>query len=140
MVYLVDDDIDDLELTQEAFERNGFHGQMVLATNGEDFFSKLNRSNFPQLIVLDLNMPLKDGFEVLKELKISRSFSAVPVVILTASQNKHDEKKCLELGCKLFLQKPSTLEGYDAIVLKILDLLGDPKNKKHSIGKEEGKL
>lgn len=138
MVYLVDDDIDDLELTQEAFERNGFQGQMILATNGEDFFSKLNRSKFPQLIILDLNMPLKDGFEVLKELKESRNFSAVPVVILTASQNKHDERKCLDLGCKLFLQKPSTLEGYDTLVMKILDLLSNFINKKHSIGKQEG--
>ncbi len=123
MVYLVDDDMDDLELVQEAFERSGFQGQLACAKNGEDFLSKLQRSNIPELIVLDLNMPLKDGFEVLTELKKSRNFSVVPVIILTASHNKHDEKRCVELGCSLFLRKPSTLEGYDAIVLTMLDFL-----------------
>src|SRR5688500_11491462 len=116
MVYLVDDDIDDLELVQEAFVRNGFQGQVACAKNGEDFLSNLERSNLPELIVLDLNMPLKDGFEVLKALKKSRNFSAIPVAILTASLNKQDETRCMGLGCNLFLRKPSTLEGYNIIV------------------------
>lgn len=130
MVYLVDDDIDDLEILQEAFERNGFEGQIACAKNGQDFMSQLRRSNLPELIVLDLNMPLKDGFEVLIDLKKSRTFSVVPVVILTASQNKEDEKRCLELGCNLFLRKPSTLKGYDAIVMNMLDCLSKIKESK----------
>jgi len=139
MVYLVDDDPDDLELVQEAFQRRGFQGQIASAANGADFLSKLNRSNLPELIILDLNMPLKDGFEVLTELKKSRNFSAVPVIILTASHSKHDEKKCLELGCNLFLRKPSTLEGYDEVGMIILDFLRDLKENKHPfIGKQEG--
>lgn len=139
MIYLVDDDVDDLELVQEALVRCGFHGQVSCAKNGEDFLSKLQRSHLPELIVLDLNMPLKDGFEVLTELKNSRNFSAIPVVILTASRNKQDEKRCADLGCNLFLTKPSTLEGYDAIATTALHLLGNSKgNKSPSIGTREG--
>ena len=125
MVYLVDDDADDLELLQEIFEKSGFKGQVACAKNGQDFMSKLRQSNLPELIVLDLNMPLKNGFEVLIDLKKSKHFSVVPVVILTASHNTQDEKKCVDLGCDLFLRKPSTLKGYDAIVLAMIDLLRD---------------
>ena len=123
MVYLVDDDIDDLELVMDALERNGFKGTVACAKNGEEFLAKLERSNIPELVVLDLNMPLKDGFEVLKEMKKSRQFSVVPVVVLTASQNKEDQAKCFELGCNGFLTKPSTLEEYNTIATKILDIL-----------------
>lgn len=123
MVYLVDDDIDDLELVKEALEGKGFNGIVACANNGEEFLSKLERSNLPELVVLDLNMPLKDGFEVLKEMKKSRHFSVVPVIVLTSSQNKQDETKCFDLGCNLFLTKPSTLEEYNALASKILDVL-----------------
>lgn len=138
MIYLVDDDIDDLELAREALERNGFRGKIACAKNGEEFMSKLNRSNLPELIVLDLNMPLKDGFEVLAELKQSRHFSVVPVVILTASHNKQDEKRCVDLGCNRFFRKPATLKEYDAIVTTILDVLRNSKgNKPATIGVSE---
>lgn len=126
MVYLVDDDIDDLELVQEALERKGFKGTLACAKNGEEFLSKLEPSNIPELVVLDLNMPLKDGFEVLKEMKKSRHFSIVPVVVLTASKNKQDQTKCFEMGCNLFLTKPTTLEEYNTIATKILDFLYKP--------------
>ena len=138
MVYLVDDDTDDLELVQEAFHRNGFKGQVACAKNGEVFMSMLDRSKVPELIVLDLNMPLKNGFEVLAELKRSRTFSVVPVAILTASNNKQDEKRCEALGCNLFLKKPSTIEGYDTIVAKILDLTRNDEGKKPAIEVLEG--
>jgi CheY-like chemotaxis protein len=130
MIYLVDDDTDDLELLKDAFERNGFRGQVACAINGEDFLSQLDRSNLPALVVLDLNMPLKDGFEVLTQLKKSRNFSALPVAILTASTNKQDEKKCVALGCNLFLKKPSTLQGYDAIVIMLLECLRNCQGNK----------
>ena len=133
MVYLVDDDVDDLELLQEVFEKNGFKGQVACAKNGQDFMSKLRQSNLPELIVLDLNMPLKNGFEVLIDLKKSKHFSVVPVVILTASHNTQDEKKCIDLGCDLFLRKPSTLEGYDAIAMAIFELLRHYQGKNSPI-------
>ena len=123
MIYLVDDDIDDLFMLQEAFEKGNFNGHIASAKNGADFIDKLHQSVLPELIVLDLNMPLKNGFEVLTDLKSSKDLSAIPVVILTASNNKQDEVRCKELGCKLFLRKPSTLDEYDAIALIILDFL-----------------
>lgn len=124
MVYLVDDDADDLELVQEALHRTGFRGEVACALNGEDFLIKLYDSNSPELIVLDLNMPLKNGFEVLTTLKTT-NFSDVPVVVLTSSNNKQDEKKCTDLGCNLFLRKPSTLKEYDSIALILMEFLGN---------------
>ena len=139
MVYLVDDDTDDLELMQEAFSRSGFQGQLVCANNGEDFLSKLHRSNRPELIVLDLNMPLKDGFEVLAELKKSRNYSLIPVAILTASHNRQDEERCVDLGCNLFLRKPSTFDGYRAIIATLFNFLRDFKGRDStSIATPEG--
>ncbi|HYF69200.1 MAG TPA: response regulator [Ohtaekwangia sp.] len=132
MIYLVDDDMDDLELVQEALHRTGFQGQLACANNGEDFLVKLHLSKAPALIVLDLNMPLKDGFEVLKELKTT-NFSVVPVVILTASHNKQDEKRCFELGCNLFLRKPSTLEEYDSIAIILMEFLRNYKGNESTI-------
>jgi CheY-like chemotaxis protein len=129
MVYLVDDDIDDLLMIQEALERNNFNGRIVSARNGADFINKLHQSSLPELVVLDLNMPLKSGFEVLADLRSSKDLSSIPVVILTASNNKQDEIKCKELGSTLFLQKPSTLDGYDAIASMILECIQNSQVK-----------
>lgn len=124
MVLLVDDDIDDLEMVHEAFVRNDFQGEIASLPNGEALMSRLKTdSKRPEIIILDLNMPLKDGFEVLAEIKTNERFSAIPVVILTASSNRHDEMRCKQLGCALFFRKPSSINDYDALVMLILNYL-----------------
>ena len=119
MVYLVDDDIDDLQIVREALLQHSYKGQVKTAVNGQvlmDDLSQPNGKTNPQVIILDLNMPLKNGFEVLREIKGNPSLNNIPVVVLTASANEYDEIQCLELGCSYFFRKPFSLDEYKPIV------------------------
>lgn len=117
MVYLVDDDVDDLEIVQEALIQNSYKGPVTTAQNGKILMDKLYEDQVrPDVIVLDLNMPLKDGFETLHEIKSHPTFKNIPVIILTASENKADELRCFELGCNFFYTKPNSMKEYDSLV------------------------
>jgi CheY-like chemotaxis protein len=118
MVYLVDDDIDDLEIVQEALVQNDYAGPVVTLQNGKLLMDKLleDVGSRPDVILLDLNMPLKDGFEVLREIKSHPLFYSIPVIVLTASANKADELRCLELGCTSFFIKPNSMQEYEALL------------------------
>lgn len=122
MVYIVDDDTDDLELLQEALVHNSYKGAVRTALNGLELMRDLSNSSAqrpPDVIVLDLNMPLKNGFQVLEEMKVHPSLHSVPVIVLTASSNKKDEIRCFELGCRFFFQKPHTMPDYRPIVAMV---------------------
>lgn len=118
MVYLVDDDYEDLEIVQHALSEHTYKGPVVAIDSGKKLIDKLNHTNLspvPQVIVLDLNMPLFDGFETLKHIRKHPLYGSTPIIVLTASSNKEDEVKSYELGCNFFLTKPSSLNEYDAL-------------------------
>ena len=118
MVYLVDDDADDLEIIQEALSRNSYKGPVRTALNGLQLMKDLQAASAsvkPAVIVLDLNMPLKNGFQVLEEIKTHPALNSIPVIVLTASSNKRDEIRCFELGCNFFFRKPDTMPEYNPI-------------------------
>ncbi|HTE29153.1 MAG TPA: response regulator [Chryseolinea sp.] len=122
MVYLVDDDEDDLEIVQAALLNNSYKGPVDTASNGQVLLERLNeqdRTQTPKVIVLDLNMPLKNGFETLAEIRTNPLLKGIPVIILTASSKKEDEIRCFELGCNYFCSKPSKMEDYVPIVMVI---------------------
>lgn len=120
MVYLVDDDVDDLEFVQEALMSNSYKGPVDTASNGQELLDRLVSDQArPDVIILDLNMPLLDGFQALHRIKSNPDLSRIPVIILTASSNKDDETRCLALGCTSYFQKPNRLEKYADLVLVI---------------------
>ena len=126
MVFLVDDDIDDLEIVQEALQRNHYTGQVSTADNGKNFLDQLyagGEKNRSELVLLDLNMPLKNGFQVLEELKQHPTLKSIPVIVLTASNSKTDEIRCFELGCSLFYTKPTTVEEYNLLMTVVINFL-----------------
>jgi CheY-like chemotaxis protein len=132
MVFLVDDDSDDIEIVQEALYRNNYHGEIGFASNGQVLMDQLSsvaaaEKKKPDLILLDPNMPLKNGFEVLSELKNDPLLKSIPVMILTASSNKQDEIRCFELGCNMFWNKPSTLAEYNTLVNVIINFLEEKR-------------
>jgi CheY-like chemotaxis protein len=125
MILLVDDDVDDLELFQEVLDDSEYRGESKQANNGQELmdFLSANPPGEVEMIVLDLNMPVKNGFEVLTQVKSDSSLAQIPIVVLSASSNKADETRCLELGCLMFARKPNTMQAYKKLIDRILGFL-----------------
>ena len=113
---LVEDNAADVRLLQEGLAESGYKYRLSIATNGEEALDFLfRRSRFkaaerPDLILLDLNLPRKNGAEVLEELKQDRELKRIPVVVLTSSRSESDVNIAYELGANCYLRKPGTLE------------------------------
>jgi len=118
MIYLVDDDIEDIEIIQLALTEHSYKGPVRIVRDSRALMDilGLELDTAPNVILLDLNMPMKDGFQVLSEIKGHPEFRNIPVVILTASSNKFDETQCIKLGCDLYYSKPNNLKDYADIV------------------------
>jgi CheY-like chemotaxis protein len=128
-IIVTDDDADDRNFLAEAFERNQFRGDLLEAGNGLQLFSILESKQsdakkiWPDVIILDLNMPVLNGYEVLDRLSQDDGFRNTRVVVLTSSSKKEDETRCTEAGCLKYYKKPFRLSGYDEIARDILSLI-----------------
>lgn len=106
-VLVVDDDEDDQFLIRAAFQKDSERYQLHFASDGTHVLEDIQSPRIlPDLILLDLNMPIINGFEVLKHLKNSPIYKHVPVVILTTSENQTDIDQAYELGANSFITKP----------------------------------
>jgi CheY-like chemotaxis protein len=119
-ILMADDDADDRRLTQEAFEEGRLINDVRFVENGEQLLDYLRRQGpyappadapRPGLILLDLNMPRKDGRTVLKELKTDPELRQIPVVVLTTSKADEDIYKSYDLGVNSYIVKPVTFEA-----------------------------
>ena len=114
---IADDDEDDIYLLDSAFKESHLAVKVDFVQNGLEVLTYLDRINsnnpLPDLIVLDLNMPLLSGRETLLKLKESLRYKNIPVVILTTSISEKEKAHCLEMGAALYLFKSS---GFDKIV------------------------
>ena len=122
-IVIVDDDADDRGLIKDAFLENNPDKNFVLLENGDlllEFLKTKADSEFPSLILLDLNMPGKDGREALKEIKKNSRMHHIPVVVFSTSSLDKDRIISYELGANCFLTKPSSYQEMidltDAIV------------------------
>jgi len=115
VILIVDDDAEDRMLLEEALEENQVKNIRYFVPNGEELMDYLyNRGKYsdkekyslPGLILLDLNMPKKDGREVLKEIKADSRLRLIPVVVLTTSKAEEDILKTLDLGANGYITKP----------------------------------
>ncbi|SFD63298.1 response regulator [Spirosoma endophyticum] len=110
-VWFVDDDEDDRLFVRSAFEDIGPAVTVLTLNNGEQLLAELKDSGgLPKLILLDLNMPGLNGFELLRQLRSTPSFTQIPVVIFTTSSNELDRQKSLTAGANGFLTKPTTYD------------------------------
>lgn len=122
LVFIADDDEDDQLLLQLAFRAHSPRCQLNFSGDGQSFLDQLRQvTTIPSLIVLDLNMPFLNGFEVLRSLRSTTRYGQIPVIILTTSSDEGDKQKALELGATSFLTKPLTLEGLQGLVRKLCD-------------------
>ncbi len=117
-ILIAEDDADDRFLLQAAFEENGFADKLLFVENGVEVIDFLvdvqnnrTRKKLPKFILLDLNMPKKDGREVLKELKQHEEFKKIPVVIFSTTNNEQEMKRCYELGANSYITKPNSFEN-----------------------------
>jgi len=119
-ILIADDDEDDRLLTQDALAESRVLNTLYCVEDGVELLEYLNRegkyqdkakSPRPHLILLDLNMPRKDGREALKEIKDNPDFKGIPVVILTTSKQEEDKVKGYNLGAASYITKPVNFEG-----------------------------
>ena len=122
-VFMVDDDPDDRQIVSDAFEEIEMPTAISLLKSGNELMEKLENStgfHLPSIILLDLNMPGKDGREILKEVKGNKLLRQIPVIIFTTSSHDKDRQTCYELGANCFVTKPTSynilLETIESIV------------------------
>jgi CheY-like chemotaxis protein len=126
-ILIAEDDADDRFLLQAAFQENGFRDRLQFVDNGVDLIEFLNTipsgcenpALLPKFILLDLNMPKKDGREVLKEIKQHPNLKKIPVVIFSTTNNEQEMRRCYELGANSYITKPNSFEHLLKIVANL---------------------
>ncbi|MEL6353149.1 MAG: response regulator [Cyanobacteria bacterium J06627_28] len=121
IIFLIEDNQGDIRLIQEAFKSTGTPCEVAVARDGVEAMRRLREEGFgqfqqPDLILLDLNMPKKDGRELLAEIKADPSLKHIPVVVLTTSQNEEDIYDCYDLHVNCYITKSRTLAQLFTIV------------------------
>jgi CheY-like chemotaxis protein len=116
-ILLVEDDQDDVELMQDALRDNDVAFTMEIVKQGDKVLPFLKTcKSFPNVILLDLNLPKMHGREVLSRIKLSEDFKHIPIAILTTSSSVAEREFCLSAGATEFLTKPSTVEGFNKTI------------------------
>ncbi|HEY8388345.1 MAG TPA: response regulator [Parasegetibacter sp.] len=123
-ILIAEDDTDDRFLFETAFADRGFTDKLIFFDNGVELLSYLNslekessgNTVYPGFIILDLNMPKKDGREVLKEIKQHSVFRKIPVIVFTTTKNELEISRCYELGANTYIVKPVSYEDLIRVV------------------------
>lgn len=124
-ILLVEDNEADVDLTKETFEIAKIRNNLNVVYDGVDALRYLRRegefadSRRPDVILLDLNLPRKDGREVLEEIKADPALRMIPVVVLTSSAAELDIVKTYSLGANCYITKPVDLEQFADVVRSI---------------------
>ncbi len=143
-VLMADDDADDRMLTSEAFEECRLESDIRFVVDGEELLDYLKRrgkyeasseSPVPGLILLDLNMPRKDGREALAEIKSDPELRRIPIVVLTTSKADEDIYRSYDLGVSSFIVKPVTFESLVDVIRTLgkywFEIVERPRNGRH---------
>ncbi len=120
-ILVAEDDADDRFLLQTAFQEQKYGERVDFVSNGVELLNYLDtiqedkhfENNFPIFILLDLNMPKKDGREVLHFMKQHPVYKRIPVIIFTTTKNDNEVRKCYELGANTYVVKPTS---FDALI------------------------
>jgi chemotaxis family two-component system response regulator Rcp1 len=126
-VLLVEDNPGDVRLTKEALKEGKMLNRVTVVGDGEEALSFLRRqgkyadAGQPDLILLDLNLPKKDGRQVLAEIKADPGLKRIPVVVLTTSSAEEDILKTYDLHANCYVTKPVDLEQFMRVVKSIED-------------------
>lgn len=124
-ILLVEDNEGDILLTQDAFEESKINTEISVARNGQEALDFLyNKGAFldakrPDLILLDINLPIYNGHEVLKQIKTDLNLKKIPVIMLTTSAFSNDIGQAYENNCNSYVKKPLDMDEFIDAILKI---------------------
>ncbi len=124
-ILLIEDNPGDVRLTQEVLREGEIFNHLSVVEDGVQAIEflqrqgKFDRAPRPDLILLDLNLPRKDGREVLEEIKLSSAFRRIPVVVLTTSQSEDDILRAYDFHANCYITKPIDLEQFIKVVRSI---------------------
>ena len=123
-IVIAEDDFDDADIVQQSFESNGNFAKIELVKNGQELLDLLRScTECPDVILTDINMPIMNGIEALKELYNDPQLKPIPCFVYSTSINPTYEAQCKELGVKAFLIKPYSFEEFDNIPSRIVKVL-----------------
>ncbi|MEA2862775.1 MAG: hypothetical protein QOC84_731 [Bradyrhizobium sp.] len=119
-IVMIEDDEGHARLIERNIRRSGVNNEIVPFSNGTAALaylfgadgSGLDRKNEALLILLDLNLPDMTGIEILRRVKENKYLKAVPVVVLTTTDDSQEIKRCYELGCNVYITKPVNYESF----------------------------
>lgn len=125
IILLAEDNMDDIEIAERAFHKSRIETSLHVVHDGQaavdylfrqGIYRDIERFPFPDLILLDINMPKLTGFEVLDRIKADPVLKAIPTVMLTSCRNENDIVRSYRLGAASFIQKPVGYEEFAKIV------------------------
>jgi len=128
IVLLVEDNPADQQLTIRAFQQGKLNTKLFLVSDGQeamdyllhmDKFSDIKENLRPDLILMDINMPRKDGKQVLKEIRSTPELKAIPVIMLTTSDQEKDIIDSYNLGVNAYISKPVRIKDFMHVVSKL---------------------
>lgn len=127
-ILLVEDNQDDILLTQLGLKDAGINANLTILNNGKVAIQYLqcilkDEKRFPDLILLDINLPVMNGFEALEEIKSIKEMKDIPVVIFTSSDSQADMRYGYENGADLYMRKPNNLNGFKRSMLQAIQLV-----------------
>jgi len=128
---IVENDSDEQVFMKEGFDETGLYDIIALLRNGDELFEFLetNKQPLPDLILSDLNMPGKNGYDILEMIKQDEVLSQIPVVITSTSFHKSSIEKCLLLGATEYMIKPETFNEYKPFAKKLYEIIKRPINQ-----------
>ncbi len=124
-ILIAEDDEDDAETIKETFEKHESFYKVVLVKNGEELirFLNKNKSQLPDVILTDFNMPFKNGYEALLDISKDPELCSIPVFIYSTTINPTYVDQCKAIGARDFLTKPFNLNHFTSIPEKITGVL-----------------
>jgi CheY-like chemotaxis protein len=120
-VMLAEDDVEDQEIFGEALENLNTDTELTVVSNGQELVNTLKdpEQENPDIIFLDINMPVKDGKEALAEIKKDKELETIPTVMLSTSDNPHEIKESFQAGASLFVTKPTSFNNLVRLLKKV---------------------
>lgn len=128
-ILLADDDDDDCYFFEQALKAFPMSVELTAVNNGEQLMESLHNTQIepPQILFLDLNMPRKNGFECLLEIKTNKQLSKIPVVIFSTSFEQEVVNALYNSGASYYIRKPAEINSYKSIIKHAITLITTPE-------------